>query len=197
MLNAQHVTERDSARTADRSRNPMTTAPRTVKELRLALASDFARPANQTSPQRLVLCVLRLGQYVACSNRRGPLRWLWRFADRILLRGLLGTEIPPTVRIGPGFAIPHCARNVVIHGETTIGANAMIFQRVVIGVNGQSHAPTIGDGVLISTGACVLGGISVGDGARVCPNALVLLDVPAGAIACGNPARLLRDFAGS
>ena len=93
-------------------------------------------------------------------------------------------------RIGPGLYLPH--GNVVIDGLVSIGARCVIAPFVTIGVNGGLAGPTIGDDVFIGTGAKVLGGIRIGNGARIGANAVVLEDVPERATAAGVPARIVR-----
>jgi serine O-acetyltransferase len=82
-------------------------------------------------------------------------------------------------------------------GETTeIGDDCTIYQGVTLGgtslYKGVKRHPTLGKGVVISAGAKVLGGFTVGDGARVGSNAVVLKEIPAGATAVGVPARILH-----
>jgi serine acetyltransferase len=169
-------------------------APTTLREVREFLAVDYARHANRGALPRLVLAIVRLGQYLHVRGRRGPVRALWHLADIAVIQLILGAEIPPSVKIGPGFGIPHSLRGTVIHGDTQIGRHVMVFHRVTIGVNGESAPPVIQDDAVIGLGACVLGAIVLGTGARVCPMALVLRDVPEMGVAIGNPSRILRDF---
>lgn len=102
-------------------------------------------------------------------------------------------DIHPGARIGRNFFIDH---GFVVIGETAeIGDNVTIYQGSTLGgtnptggVGGKRH-PTIGDGVIISLGAAVLGPIMVGAGARIGANAVVTKDVPEGATMIGIPAR--------
>jgi serine O-acetyltransferase len=150
--------------------------PTTWDDLRETLQADYAR--NETRGQRLTLLIFRLGQYATASSGRGAaiLRLVWRFADRLYLRTLLGTELPPRFRCGPGLALPHAGRGVVVH-ENAIGAHSMIFHRLTIGTHGGPGAPRIGHDVLIGTGAVIVGGIRVGDYAEIGANAVVSRDV--------------------
>ncbi len=100
----------------------------------------------------------------------------------------------PTLRfhcgdIGPGLFIQHGIATII--SARRIGANCWINQQVTIGHTGAGQRPTIGDDVAIYAGAKVLGRITVGDGARIGANAVVLTDVPPGYTAVGVPARLL------
>ncbi|MEM7498891.1 MAG: hypothetical protein AAF371_12975 [Pseudomonadota bacterium] len=99
------------------------------------------------------------------------------------------------VLIGPGIFLPH--GQVVIDGIVSIGAGAQIRPFVTIGLmEGNYIGPTIGKRVKIGTGAKILGPVTVGDGARIGANAVVIEDVPAGATVVGVPARVVRQPGG-
>jgi serine O-acetyltransferase len=108
-------------------------------------------------------------------------------------RFLTAIDIHPGATIGRNFFIDH---GFVVIGETAvIGDDVTIYQCVTLGgtdpsggVAGKRH-PTLGDGVIVGSGAQVLGPIMVGDRARVGANAVVTRDVPAGATMVGIPAR--------
>ena len=91
--------------------------------------------------------------------------------------------------IGPGLFIQHGFATVV--AARRVGANCWINQQVTIGFTSADDRPTIGDDVFIYAGAKVLGDITIGDGARVGANAVVLKDVPERCTAVGVPARVL------
>jgi serine O-acetyltransferase len=122
-------------------------------------------------------------------------RLLWRLADTVYLRVVMGAEFPPSARIGPGLALPHAGRGVSIDPDARIGAHCMIFPFVTIGRDGRSASPCVGDDVSMGTGARILGPVTVGSGAHVGANSVVIRDVPAGATAFGVPARILRQEA--
>jgi serine O-acetyltransferase len=108
-------------------------------------------------------------------------------------RFLTAIDIHPGAKVGRNLFIDH---GFVVIGETSeIGDDVTIYQGATLGgtnptsgVGGKRH-PTIGNGVVISLGAAVLGPITVGDGAKVGANAVVTKDVPAGATMVGIPAK--------
>jgi serine O-acetyltransferase len=95
-------------------------------------------------------------------------------------------QIGDPVVAAPGLYLLH--GQVVIDGLTQIGSDVRIGPFVTIGLRGSIHGPTVGDDVEIGTGAKVLGRITVGTGAAVGANAVVIEDVKAGATVAGIPA---------
>ena len=87
--------------------------------------------------------------------------------------------------------MPH-TNGIVINADARIGCNCEIFQQVTIG-EGKGGCPEIGDNVSIGPGAKVLGAIKVGDGARIGANAVVVKDVPAGALVVAPTAEIRAD----
>jgi serine O-acetyltransferase len=123
---------------------------------------------------------------------RGELYFLARLINHFA-RFLTAIDIHPGAVIGRNFFIDH---GFVVIGESAeIGDDVTLYQHVTLGgtnpadgVAGKRH-PTIGDGVIIGSGAQVLGPISVGHRARIGANAVVTKDVPEGATMIGIPAR--------
>ncbi len=91
--------------------------------------------------------------------------------------------------IGPGLFIQHGFATII--AARRLGANCWVNQQVTIGFDRPESRPTLGDNVSVYAGAKVLGDIHLGDGSRVGANAVLLVDLPAGHTAVGNPARLL------
>jgi serine O-acetyltransferase len=100
-----------------------------------------------------------------------------------------GADIPLNCRIGGGLLIPH-PNGIVVHPDSEIGPNCLLFQQVTIGF-ARSGVPKLGGHVDVGAGAKLLGPITIGDHAVIGANAVVTIDVPAGATAVGIPARLL------
>jgi serine O-acetyltransferase len=119
--------------------------------------------------------------------------WLGRFLSH-LGRFFTGIEIHPGATIGRRVFIDH-GMGVVVGETAEIGDDCTIYQGVTLGgtslARGAKRHPTLGRGVIVGANSQVLGGFTVGDGARVGSNAVVLKPVPPGATAVGNPARII------
>ena len=105
-----------------------------------------------------------------------------------------GIEIHPGATIGKRLVIDH-GMGIVIGETAEIGDDCLIYHGVTLGGTGKDHGkrhPTIGNNVLVSTGAKVLGPFKVGDNARIAANAVVLSEVPDNATAVGIPAQIVR-----
>jgi serine O-acetyltransferase len=116
----------------------------------------------------------------------------WRLAPLALLphwvnKWLNGCVIGVKAQFGPGFVLVHPV-GVVINSAVRGGCNVWLESSVVIGDN-RGGVPVLGDDVFVGSGAKVIGGLTIGSGARIGANAVVLHDVPAGATAVGIPAR--------
>lgn len=105
-----------------------------------------------------------------------------------------GIEIHPGASIGKGLFIDH--GNGVIIGETTvIGDNVTLYQGVTLGGTGKEHGkrhPTIGNNVMISAGAKVLGSFSIGDNSKIGAGSVVLSEVPPNSTVVGVPGRVVK-----
>lgn len=109
-------------------------------------------------------------------------------------RFLTGIEIHPGAKIGKGLFIDHGA--AVVIGETAeIGDNCTLYQGVTLGGTGKEAGkrhPTLGNNVMVGSGAKVLGGFTIGDNTKIASNAVVLGPVPANSTAVGIPARIVK-----
>lgn len=105
-----------------------------------------------------------------------------------------GIEIHPGARIGKGFFIDH--GNGVIIGETTIiGDNVTLYQGVTLGGTGKEQGkrhPTVGNNVMISAGAKVLGSFEIGDNSKIGAGSVVLEEVPPNSTVVGVPGRVVK-----
>lgn len=106
-----------------------------------------------------------------------------------------GIEIHPGAKIGRNFFVDH-GMGVVIGETAVIGDNVLLYQGVTLGgtglVKGKRH-PTIGNNVVIGTGAKVLGDITVGDNSYIGANAVVIKDVPPNSTVVGVPGRITKQ----
>ena len=169
------------------------------KHLREDIASIFERdPAARTTfevltcyPGLHAVYIHRLARWFWTNG----LRWFGR-ATSNFGRWVTGIEIHPGAVIGRRVFIDH-GMGVVIGETAEVGDDCTIYQGVTLGgtslTPGAKRHPTLGRGVIVSAGAKVLGSFTVGDGARVGANSVVLKPVPAGATAVGIPARIVED----
>lgn len=126
--------------------------------------------------------------------------WLWQqgrksmglfFQNRVSVK--FGVDIHPAARLGHGIMLDH-ATGLVIGETAVVGNNVSILQSVTLGGTGKDEGdrhPKIGDGVLISAGAKILGNICVGAGAKVGAGSVVLEDVPPHTTVAGVPAKIV------
>lgn len=107
---------------------------------------------------------------------------------------LYGAWLPCEAKIGEGTMLGYGGLGVVLHKDAVIGRHCLLSQQVTLGGrNGQPGAPVLGDFVRVGAGARILGNIRVEDFAVIGANAVVVHDVPRGAVVAGVPARVLRE----
>ncbi|MGK2931630.1 MAG: serine O-acetyltransferase [Solirubrobacterales bacterium] len=172
---------------------------RTVSGIRSQVAAARGRdPATgdastfeilATWPGVQAILAYRLAHRLYC--RRLPLVPL---GISYLSRVVTGIEIHPGAKIGEGFFIDHGA-GVVIGQTAEIGDNVTLYQGVTLGGNGfqpGKRHPTIEDNVTIGSGAKLLGPVTVGHGAKIGANTVVVEDVPASSTVVGNPGHPVR-----
>lgn len=107
---------------------------------------------------------------------------------------MTGIEIHPGAVIGKGFFIDH-GMGVVIGETTRIGNNVTLFQGVTLGGTGKETGkrhPTLGNNIVVGSGAKVLGDIKIGDHSYIGANAVVLREVPAHSTVVGVPGRVVK-----
>ena len=138
------------------------------------------------------------GFHALQSHRIG--HWLWHhqrrsmglfFQNRVSVK--FSVDIHPAARMGRGIMLDH-ATGLVIGETAVVGNNVSILQSVTLGGTGKEDGdrhPKIGDGVLISAGAKILGNICVGEGAKVGAGSVVLEDVPPHTTVAGVPAKVV------
>lgn len=126
--------------------------------------------------------------------------WMWKhnlkFMARVVSqfnRFMTGIEIHPGAKIGKGFFIDH-GMGVVIGETAEIGDNCLLYHQVTLGgvsLEKKKRHPTLGNNVVVGTGAKILGAITLGDNVKVGANAVVLKDVPPNSTVVGNPGRII------
>lgn len=149
---------------------------------------EYLRP-GEWSPGKRLLSSIRDYQRLAHDRSAfsGVFRG-WAVLRHRFWSSVSGADIPLNARIAGGLMIPH-PNGIVIHPDAQVGANCLIFQQVTLGTRETGGTPQIGSGVDIGAGAKLLGGIVVGNHARIGANAVVLSDVPPKTVAVGIPAR--------
>ncbi len=140
-------------------------------------------------PSFKVMLHYRLAHKLYKKKKYFLARWISQRAAR-----KTGIEIHPGAQIGNGFFIDH--GNGVIIGETTIiGDNVTLYQGVTLGGTGKEQGkrhPTIGNNVMISAGAKVLGSFTVGDNSKIGAGSVVLEEVPPNSTVVGVPGRVVK-----
>jgi serine O-acetyltransferase len=159
------------------------------------IREDFeAHGRDATRPGFQAVAVYRFGVWrmnVEPKLLRAPFSVLYRALYRSV-RNFYGIELPYSAKIGRRVIFEH-QHGIVVHGETVIGDDCIIRQGVTLGIRNMdklAEAPVLGRGVNVGAGAKIIGAVNVGDGAAIGANAVVLKDVPAGALAIGVPAQL-------
>jgi len=168
------------------------------KTLREDIQTVFAKDPAARSMLEVIFCYP--GLHALWFHRIGHFLWrhrlkfLARFLSHIS-RFLTGIEIHPGARIGRRFFIDHGA-GVVIGETVEVGDDVLMYQGVVLGgttLEKKKRHPTIGDNVVIGTGAVVLGAITVGDDVRIGSGSVVVKSVPSGATVVGVPGRIAGE----
>jgi serine O-acetyltransferase len=173
------------------------------KTIRDQIKGIMLRDPAARSPLEVVLCYP--GFHAIMAHRVA--HWLWRRGWRILARAVsqasrfvTGIEIHPAVIIGKRFFVDH-GMGVVIGETAEIGDDVTLYHDVTLGgvapsvdsdsQRNQKRHPTLEDGVIVGSGAQILGPITVGKNARVGANAVATKDIPSGVTVVGIPARAL------
>ena len=154
-----------------------------------------ARRRDPAARSGLEVWLTYSGLHAIWGYRLAHRLWLWRWylLARVvsqLVRFLTGVEIHPGAVIGRRFFIDH-GMGVVIGETAVVGDDVMLYHGVTLGgrtsLPGRRH-PMLGDGVVVGTGASILGPVVIGANSVVGAHAVVLVDAPAGSLLTGVPA---------
>lgn len=140
-------------------------------------------------PSFKVMMHYRLAHKLYLSGHYFWARWISQRGVR-----KTGIEIHPGAKIGSGFFIDH-GSGVIIGETAVIGNNVTLYQGVTLGGTGKEQGkrhPTIGDNVMISTGAKVLGSFTIGENSKIGAGSVVLSAVPPNSTVVGVPGRVVR-----
>jgi len=165
--------------------------PTKARELLRELRGDVARHRKLTNPAVWPLIVRRLGR--ANEQLPAPARAIGRRLYSLAAFGLdmtLGTVLHRETEIGDDLVLIH-AGSIKIHTESVLGDRVVLNHEVTLGSHHHqvTGAPRIGNDVFIGAGAKILGPVTIGDGAVIAANSLVVTDIPPGVTAMGVPAR--------
>ncbi|MFT3925463.1 MAG: hypothetical protein QM778_23190 [Myxococcales bacterium] len=155
-----------------------------------AHGGDWTRPGFQA------IAVYRFGVWRMGVERRS-LRLPLSFAYKAMftaVRNFYGIELPYTASIGRRVIFEH-QHGIVVHGSTVIGDDCIVRHGVTFGIRRMddlSQAPVVGRSVNVGAGAKIIGRVVVGDHAAIGANAVVLHDVPSGALVIGAPAQIVE-----
>src|SRR5690606_36598164 len=139
--------------------------------------------------------------------------WVYRFGRRVLsmpaplriplkllykpmhwfVRNFYGIELPETTQVGRRFRIGHQS-GIVIHFNSVIGHDCLIRQNCTLGAGSGATAdkgPTLGNNVELAAGVVIVGPVKIGDNGRVAPNAVTMMNVPAGSTVVATPPRII------
>ena len=159
---------------------------------------DAIRERDPAARSRAEVLLLYSGLHAVLYHRaahflyRHDMKFLARMVSQHA-RFMTGVEIHPGAKIGKGLLIDHGA-GVVIGETAVVGDNCTIYQGVTLGGTGKDvgkRHPTIGNNVMIGSGAKVLGPFKVGDNSKIAAGAVVLNEVPENSTAVGVPARII------
>src|SRR6201988_4513992 len=167
-----------------------------LQSVREDIAAVFERDPAARSYLEVLLCYPglhalwwhRLNHWLWAKNLRLLARWLSQWA-----RLFTGIEIHPGAQIGHRLFIDH-GMGVVIGETSVVGDDVTLYQGVTLGGTGKEKGkrhPTIGNGVVVGTGAKVLGNITVGDNCRVGAGSVVLRSIPENSTIVGVPGHIV------
>lgn len=157
-----------------------------------------ANLANPTKGKYIVV-LFRIAQLIVKRKLTKILFFWYLLFYRVFIEWFMCVELNWKTSVGSGFQLWH-GSGVVIHPDTVIGENCSVRQCTTIGIkqdfsaSGIIKAPVIGDAVDIGCNTVIIGDIVIGKGVTIGAGSVVVKSIPAGVIAAGNPARILRSI---
>ncbi|MEM6294753.1 MAG: serine acetyltransferase [Myxococcota bacterium] len=155
---------------------------------------DYKRHGSYLlEPGVFVMAVYRFGRWKNTLPK--PARWVANKFYRVgflATQAYMGCHVPCELEFGE---LPHLvhAKDLHLHPGVKIGDRVGLMHGITVATTvDRPGVPELGDDVFVGAGACIMGPVKIGDGARIAPNSLVLNDVPAGTTAIGVPARIIR-----
>ena len=174
---------------------------RTVKAVKAEIRNDIAavKQRDPAAKNGVEILLLYSGVHAIFAYRVSHKLYLGKhyFSARLvsqLAKFFTGIEIHPGATIGKGLFIDH-GTGVVIGETAEIGDNCTLYQGVTLGGTGKDvgkRHPTLGNNVMVGSGAKVLGPFKIGDNSKIASNAVVLEEIPPNSTAVGIPARVVR-----
>lgn len=139
--------------------------------------------AEKNSLMKLV----RLMNYFSAKKYNFFANFLMKF-----IRVFYACEIPAGTKIGNGVLFLHNGLGVVVHPDAIIGDDTKIYQNVSIAGRNNRGVPTIGKRVFIGAGACILGGVQIGDDVIIGANSVIINDIPNNCTVVGIPGKIIK-----
>lgn len=167
-------------------------------EVREQIDTIFRRDPAARSVLEIALCYPGFHAILLHRAAHKLYRHGWYTLARVVSqfsRSVTGVDIHPGARIGRRFFIDH-GMGVVIGETSEIGDDVLVYQGVTLGGTGKDTGkrhPTIGDGVVIGTGAAILGNIKIGDHVKIGAGSVVVHPIPDHSTVVGVPGRVVRD----
>ncbi|MBZ2177672.1 MAG: serine O-acetyltransferase [Acidobacteria bacterium] len=168
-----------------------------LRTIREQIETVFREDPAARSTLEILLCYPGLHAILLHRLSHRLYRWGIPLLPRLISQGsrwITGIEIHPGATIGRRFFIDH-GMGVVIGETTEIGDDVLLYQGVTLGGTGKEcgkRHPTVGNHVVIGTGAKVLGNIVIGDGSRIGAGSVVVHPVPPGSTVVGIPGKVVR-----